>query len=141
MSELTLDDALEGVKASLEDALAARHVSRSLPPDPASLPMTQLRDGVVCLVNEGGGEWATYIGREGELGVHDASVVGFVMVDEKSEPVEIERAELQLLGELLAWCKSGPFGPAEDVEPVSFTQSKQLEHPFGWLVLKLKVRF
>jgi hypothetical protein len=134
--------ALEAIKDSLAAALGARTVQRSLPPDPMGLPREQLLAGVVCLVSEGGGDFANYLGREGELGHLQASLVGFVQVEENTEPVEIEQAELALLKDLLAWCSNhAPMADVDDVLPLDFAQSKQLEHPYGWLILKLDIRF
>ncbi|WP_290906216.1 hypothetical protein [Aquabacterium sp.] len=133
---------LEAIKASLAAAMPLRRVQRSLPPDPLALPADDLRAGVVCLVSEGGGDFANYLGREGELGHLQASLVGFVAVEEDTEPVAIEQAELALLRDLLAWCNThAPMADVQDVLPQDFTQSKQLEHPYGWLILKLDIRF
>lgn len=138
---MSLEAVLEGLKDSLAAALPTRVVQRSLPPDAVDLPREQLLAGVVCLVNEGGGDFASYYGREGELGEMDLSVACFLQVAEDTEPVAIENAELAVLEELLAWCKGGPFDPAEDLTPKDWAQSKQLQHPYGWLILKLKARF
>ncbi len=133
---------LEAIKASLAAAMPARTVQRSLPLDPMALPREQLLAGVVCLVSEGGGDFANYMGREGELGHLQVSLVGFLQVAENTEPVAIEQAEQALLADLLAWCRDhAPMADVDDVLPQDFAQSKQLEHPYGWLILKLDVRF
>jgi len=132
---------LDAIKASLAAAFPARTVQRSLPLDPANLPSEQLMAGVLCLVSEDGGDFANYLGREGQLGHMHASVVGFLQVAENSAPEAIERAELQLLQELLDWTgNTGDIDPAASVLPEGWTQSKQLEHPFGWLILRLDVQ-
>jgi hypothetical protein len=139
---MSADAALEAVKASLAAAFPARTVTRSLPRDPANLPREQLLAGVLCLVSEDGGDFANYYGREGELGHLKASVVGFLQVAEDTEPEAIERAELALLQELLDWTgNTGNIDPASSALPEGWTQSKQLEHPFGWLILQLDVQF
>lgn len=134
--------ALEAIKASLAAAMPARTVQRSLPPDPMALARADLLAGVVCLVSEGGGDFANYLGREGQLGHLQASLVGFVQVEESATPVDVEQAELALLKDLLAWCSNhAPMADVSDVLPQDFAQSKQLEHPYGWLILKLDIRF
>jgi len=132
-------DTLDGIRDAMAAALPGRTVQRSLVPDPTALDDAALTAGVVCLVTEGGGDFADYFGRRGELGKLQMSVVGFLRVADNAEPKDIEAAELQLLDELLAWCGSGELGPASDVTPQDWTQSKQIEHPYGWLILRLEV--
>ena len=103
-------------------------------------PQEQLKAGLVCMVSKGGGEFANYRGREGDLGTMDVSLVGYLQVEEQSTPADVERAELDLLGDLLRWCSTAGVPGLDVIYPVSWTQSKQLEHPFGWLVLELQVK-
>lgn len=136
-----LDTALEGMRASMAAQLPHRVVSRSLLLDPMAADEADLRKGVICIVNGGGGNWANYLGREGQLGQANTSVVGFVLIDEARPPVDVERAELALLDDVLGWVQNpGLPRPVNSVLPVDFRQSGQLEHPFGWLVLTLKVK-
>ena len=135
-----LDTALETIKTSLAAQLPLRVVSRSLLLDPMSADEADLRKGVLCLVNGGGGKWANYLGREGQLGQANLSIVGFVLVDEASAPVDVERAELALLDDVLGWCANpGAVSPVQTA-PQEFRQSHQLEQPYGWFVLTLDVR-
>jgi hypothetical protein len=139
---MSANASLDAIKASLAAAFPTRTVQRSLPPDPANLPREQLLAGVLCLVSEDGGDFANYMGREGQLGHMHVSVVGFLQVEETTEPAAIERAELALLAELLDWTgNTGAIDPAANLLPEGWTQSKQLEHPFGWLILRLDVQF
>jgi hypothetical protein len=139
---MSADAALEAIKDSLAAAMPTRTVQRSLPLDPANLPREQLLAGVLCLVCEDGGDFANYYGREGQLGDMHVSVVGFLQVAEDTEPAAIEQAELTLLQELLDWTgNTGDIDPAASLLPEGWTQSKQLEHPFGWLILRLDVKF
>lgn len=138
---MSADAALEAIKASLAAALPLRHVQRSLA-NPASLERAKLLAGVVCVVSEGGGDFANYMGREGDLGHLQVSLVGFLQVEEGTLPEAIELAELALLQDLLDWTRdTGAIDPADSALPTDFTQSKQLEHPYGWVLLKLDVRF
>jgi len=123
--------ALDNLAKSLAKALPHRRVRRSLVMSAADLPDAEMADGVVCVVCEGGGDFANYMGREGQLGHLQVSLVGFVRVAERVE----------LLRELLAWTADpGEIRAGDSVLPLDFMQSRQLEHPYGWVVLKLDVR-
>lgn len=130
---------LDAIVASLAAALPARVVQRSLV-EPANAKAEQLTAGLVCVVSENGGGFANYRGREGDLGHINVRLVGFLKVGEKTEPEAIERAELTLLGDLLTWVNTTGVPGLDVVEPVDWTQSKQLEHPYGWLALGLLVK-
>ena len=139
MSVNNHNDVLDAIKASLTAALPLRHVQRSLV-DPANVSAAKLTAGVICLVSEGGGSFANYRGREGDLGTLKARLVCFVQVPEKSEAADIERAELALLGDLLGWVNSAAVPGLDVMYPGDWAQSKQLEHPYGWLVLALEIK-
>jgi hypothetical protein len=130
---------LDAIVASLGAALPKRHVQRSLI-DPANVPARTLMDGVICLVSEGGGNFANYRGREGDLGEMNVRLVGFVQVAENSDVADVEIAELALLGDLLTWVSQTAVPGLDVMYPGDWTQSKQLEHPYGWLVLALLVK-
>lgn len=130
---------LDAIVASIAAALPARYVQRSLV-EPANAKQAQLTAGLVCVVSGGGGRFANYRGREGDLGHMDVHLVGFVKVAESSESADVERAELTLLGDLLTWVNTTGAPGLDVVEPGDWTQSKQLEHPYGWLALALLVK-
>lgn len=130
---------LDAIADSLAEALPNRYVQRRLA-DPGHEPRERLLAGVVCLVSKGGGGFANYRGREGDLGSMATSLVCFLQVEEGSGSADIERAELQMLGELLAWINTTGVPGLDVVEAGDWTQSKQLEYPYGWLVLELKVK-
>ncbi|OGA98124.1 MAG: hypothetical protein A3E79_11750 [Burkholderiales bacterium RIFCSPHIGHO2_12_FULL_61_11] len=130
---------LDAIVASLAAAMPTRFVQRSLV-DPANALAAQLLAGLVCVVNEGGGDFANYRGREGDLGKMDVRLVGFVKVDEGTVAADVERAELDLLGSLLLWVNTTAVPGLDVVTPGDWTQSKQLEHPYGWLALALTVK-
>lgn len=130
---------LAALRTHLRAFLPLRVVSDSLI-DPAAADRQDLLAGVICLVSEGGGSFANYLGREGELGQLRTRMVGFVLVEENTPPVDIEAAELALLDDVLRWTQY-PNAPAgTTVLPGDFNQSKQLEHPYGWITLSLDVR-
>lgn len=129
---------LDALVASLSAAMPSRHVDRNLV-DPANVARDKLLAGQVCVVSTKGGNFANYRGREGQLGQIRVSVLGYLAVPERSDKKAIEQAELALLGDLLAWIAAGPEG-VNHVAPGDWDQSKQLEHPYGWLVLELVVK-
>lgn len=130
---------LDAIVASLSTALPERYVQRSLI-NPANVPKASLLAGTVCVVSEGGGDFANYRGREGDLGQINVRLVGFVQVSESSETADVERAELALLGDLLWWVNTSAVPGIDVVYPGDWVQSKQLEHPYGWLSLALTVK-
>lgn len=125
--------------ASLAAALPARHVEPSLIV-PENEKSERLQSGVVCVVSRGGGKFASYRGREGQLGTMDVALVGFLQVDHKLASAAVQAAELALLNELLQWVSTAAVAGLDSVVPGDWRQSGQLEHPFGWLVLELKVK-
>lgn len=138
MSNPTAD--LEVLRESLEQAMPLRHVQRGIV-DPFQEARDRLLDGVVCLVADGGGEFANYYGREGELGRLKVMAVCFVLVGEQTPHQAVEDAELALLAELLAWTnRPAVVQPGWAVLPLNWRCSQQMEHPYGWLVLELDVR-
>lgn len=139
-----LDTALDAIAASLAAALPLRVVQRSLVLDPVNHDPAALEKGVLCLVAGGGGRFANYRGREGQLGRASLGVVGFVKVSEGSEPLAVEQAELALLADVLDWV-AAPAAPGSPVPwdsalPQDWRCSRQMEHPYGWVVLELDVR-
>jgi hypothetical protein len=137
--ESVRDTLLDQWKDSIAAFLPARHVRRGLV-DPATLPLEQIQAGVICLVATGGGSFANYQGREGELGTVRVKAIGFVLVPERSEKDDVERAELALLEDLLSWVGERKDPPLDCIYPGDYTQSGQLEHPAGWFVLDLEAR-
>lgn len=129
---------MQALKSSLEAALTRRYVRRGLV-DPGSEKLEHLKAGVICLVAGGGGNFANWQGREGELGTMSVKLVGFLAVDESKPKEAIEQAELDLLDDVLAWCRQPHAEVISSVLPQDWRQSQQLEHPFGWLALDLKV--
>jgi hypothetical protein len=133
------NDLLEQWKTSLADFLPERVVDRGLV-DPKTLALKQLQAGVLRLVATGGGNFANYQGREGELGTVRCTVLGYVVVPERSEKAEVEQAELALLEDVLRWVGERKAPPLDCIYPGDYTQSGQLEHPIGWFTLSMEAR-
>lgn len=140
---MSTETLMAGLEAQLQTFLPLRRVTRSLAADPANLSDAILTQGQVCLLADGGGEFWNYQGREGDGGDLDIVLVGFVKVPEKTETVTIEQAELALKDDVLRFCQSISLGNTllAALVPLSWRTSKQTEHPFGWMVMKLKARW
>lgn len=135
------------VMAAVFDGLTAsatgRVIKRGMVLDPANLKQPELEKGVICMLASGGGAFWNYQGREGDGGDLDVQLVGFVRVGEKTPTEAIEIAEFGLVQDVLTFCQGIEHGDAvlSAVIPVSFKLSGQLEHPFGWMSMKLKARW
>jgi hypothetical protein len=140
---MSTETLMAGLQTQLQAFLPDRVVTRSLVADPANLSDSILTKGQICLLADGGAGFFNYQGREGDGGDLDVVVVAFVSVGEKTETVAIEQAELALKDDLLRYCQSIAFGNAllSALVPLSWRTSKQIEHPFGWVVMKLKARW
>lgn len=133
--------ALQAVADSLAAKLPERVVGRSLLADVGMADQADLRAGVLCVVAEGGGGFATHRGREADMGTLDFWVVGYVLVDENQPPAAVEQAELALLQDVLAWvAEPGAVRPRNGVYPQAVKLSQQLEAPYGWVSVQMQTR-
>lgn len=139
MSMPDYNAALDALVASMATAMPTRTVQRGLVM-PADLKREQLLAGFICVVSTRGGNFANYRGREGQLGQIKVTDVGYLAVAENTGTADIERAELALLKDLLAWVASPVVVGFNTVTPGDWEQSKQLEHPYGWIALELVVK-
>lgn len=139
MSVTDVNVALDALKDSLQAALPDRFVSRNFVLDFTAYPKAQLTAGMIAVMSDGGGGFANYRGREGQFGVMTVALAGYVLVAENSERKAVELAELAILKDLLTWV-SNYSGTGLTIYPKRYKQSKQLEHPYGWLVLELEVK-
>lgn len=141
MSPNDTDTALEAIRTSLAARLPLRVVQRSLVLDPVNHDPDELAKGVLCLVGAGGGNFANYRGREGQLGHVALDVVGFVKVPDGSDGLAVEQAELAMLHDVLDWLRdTGLPRPFDSALPKDWRQSGQIETPYGWVVIHLDVR-
>lgn len=140
---MSYETVMTALQAQLAASATERVVQRGMVLDPASLKAADLDKGVICIVATGGAGFWNYQGREGDGGDMDVQLVGFAKVGEKTEPMAIEQAEFALVQDVLTFCQGIEIGNEvlSAVIPVSFKLSGQLEHPFGWMSMKLKVRW
>lgn len=100
-----------------------RFVTRNFRPR-EDMEESELAAGVITLLFEG------YRPAENEkLAVLRVAVVGQVELQERSQPLDVERAELQMLAEFRRFV-NGAAGAEWHV--MSVGTSHQIEHPFGW---------
>jgi len=133
--------ALQAVADSLAAKLPARVVGRSLLADVGLVPQADLLAGVLCVVAEGGGGFATHRGREADMGTLDFYVVGYVLVPDDQPPAAVEQAELALLQDVLDWVATpGAVHPLNGVYPQAVRLSQQLEAPYGWVSVQMQTR-
>ncbi len=136
MSHLSVAQSLQ---TSLAAALPGWNVQRQLC-DPGNETKERLQAGVLCIVAAGGGEFANWSGREGELGTMDLTVVGFKQIYGKDKTSQdAEDAELELLAQLLGWTGQLFADPITAIKPERYRQSQQLAFPIAWLALDIKV--
>ncbi len=123
--------------ASLQAMYPDRIVLRGVQ-DPEQLGDARLRRGTYALVAEGTEGWTEYGGREGEFGTLAFAVIAWCKVSDDATAEQLEQAEAELEGELLAWCQAAKPGPIDAVYPKRATYSGGLEHPYGWVVMRLE---
>lgn len=136
----TRDTLLNALRDGLAERLPNRVITRNLVV-PELADQDELKAGLICVLAEGGGEFANYQGREGELGSMDVRLIALVLVPEDSPRVAVEQAEMELLEDMLAWCGDWRAEPVDSIYPGQYQHSRQMEHPVGWVTLALKARF
>lgn len=134
MGELrTLRDSL---KSAMALAIPARKVTRDLR-DFADRDEGDLLDGIFTILGQGEKDYAQYLGRLAQLGTLPIIVIGQVKVAETAVPSAIEDAEDLMAEDLKAFCRTGL--PGYHLSMLSFRQSGQLEHPYGWIAAELEI--
>ncbi len=131
-----IDDRLDAIEAALRSALPRRIVTRSLKHYDEHSP-ADLRTGVVTLVSAGESQYDGRLGMEATRGTLRILLVGHLKVEEESGGVAIEAAELDLVEDIKAFVRGGVTGMSLRLDNVQ--HSRQLEHPYGWLVAYVDV--
>lgn len=130
-----MDDRMDAITASLTANLTTRIVKRGL------LYFDQhtnaeLLQGVVMPVSDGESDYYQVPGLTALSGKHSLLIICHVRVDDTGTTLDIEEAELDLIEDLKAWARTGI--PGMDLTNLSFQHSRQLEYPYGWVVLQLQ---
>lgn len=129
-----IDDRQAAIYASLVAALNTHVVKRSLLHYDQH-PQGEVEIGVVMLISDGETQYSQNLGMTANEGKHGQLLIGHLKVAEDSAPVAIELAEMALLEEIKSWVRTGVSGMSFEIE--SAQHSRQLEHPYGWVVVKL----
>lgn len=129
-----IDDRQAAIVASLTTALSTRIVKRSLLHYDQHEP-GEIETGVVMVISGGESEYSQNLGMTAKEGKHGQLLIGHLKVAEDSAPVDIELAEMALIEEIKTWVRAGVPGMSFEIE--SAQHSRQLEHPYGWVVVKL----
>lgn len=133
---MTLAEHMELIKTTLAAKYPQRQVTRSLK-DFADRPAAQLKAGVYTVLSEGEGDYPNYNGLEANYGVHRIAIIGQIQVAETAESVEIENAELSMIEEIKNFTRTLPVTLCS-LAMQRFEQSRQLEHPYGWVAVSLE---
>lgn len=133
-----LTSALEALEAGLAAACPGRYVSRSFKPLPLRTE-EELTAGVFSVISRGASRFANYRGREGDLGTLRVVIVGQVKVAEDADQKAIEDAEFAMIEQVTAFVQAPLLSPLRQCLPVEYSQSAQLEHPYGWVAIECEV--
>lgn len=131
-----IDTLLAGIKMGMEAAMPTRIITRSFKPHEQYKP-AQLEKGVVTLLSNGEKDYSNVLGRLAEEGTLGLIIIGQIRVKEKAEGIDVEQAELDLVHELKEFCRQPPAGIA--ITMLSFSQSGQLECPYGFISVDAEV--
>ena len=122
---------IAAVQAALAAALPARRVTR----DFLAIDRRQDTDllaGVVTLIAAGEGGYAAGPGMSARHGVTHLVLACHLRVADDAAPSAVEDTENALIEEIKAFVRAGVAGVTLTLDRVD--QSRQIEHPYGWVV-------
>lgn len=128
-----IDDRRKAVYEHFRTHLPGRHVKRSWIKQWTDHKPQELADGVVQIVSAEEGSYKRGLGMIAKRGTQTFVLIGYVTVNEKDLPEELEDAESQLAEEIKAAARQPLPGIGLDVVDVKL--SSQLEHPYGWVLV------
>jgi len=130
---------MAAIAAALASAYPTRKVRRSLV-DFNLLPKADLLAGVYTIYSGGEGDFTNvsqYVAQDGRQHI---KLVGQIQLPENKDKaaagVAIEEAEFTMIEEIKAFLRALPESLCL-LELVSWTQSQQLEEPYGWILADL----
>lgn len=135
---MTPAERMAAVAAALTAALPARVVTRSLL-DFADRGKTDIAKGVFTIISRGEGGYRNYNGREAMDGRHRILLVGQIALAETATPADVEDAELAMVEDVKGFVRALPVGLCSLVM-TGFTQSGQLETPYGWVAIEMEAQ-
>jgi hypothetical protein len=131
---------LQAAKESLQALYPDRVVLRGRQ-DPGLLGDAKLRRGVYAIVAEGTEDWLKFLLREGEYGTLSFVVLAYLKIEEDTDTEQVEQAEAVMEQELLDWCQLIKPAPLDAVYPRATAYSTGLDHPVGWLVMRMEANY
>ena len=129
-----LDDRTAALFASMQSALTTRIIKRSLLHFDAHAA-GEIEKGVVMMLSDGESQYSDKLGMTALHGKQGLLMICHLKVSETSAPLAIELAEMALIEEIKDWVRQGVSGVSFEIE--SAQHSRQLEHPYGWVVVKI----
>lgn len=129
-----IDDRMSAIVANLQAALPSRIIKRGLMHF-ANHPAGELELGIVMPISDGESDYSRNLGMVAKEPKHNILLVCHLKVAEISPALDIELAEMALIEELKQWLRKGVNGMDFEIESVQ--HSRQLEHPYGWVVFKI----
>ncbi len=135
-------DDIPGKLAALEAALTAglptRHIFRGCEPY-VDRTAAQLAAGVLNILIDREDAYAAGRGRAAQAGTLAVLLVGYLQVDENTAgKADLQDAEAALAEEIKTWVKA-PAIVTFDVRLDYVRFSRQLEFPYGWIIVALEL--
>lgn len=134
MSEIS--DRMEAIRAALAAAYPARVVTRQWRPM-TTRRAEDLAAGIYSLVSQGESDYPNFNGYEARDGKHRIALIGQVKLAESATPDQVEDAEFAMVAEVKAFVRALPESLC-CLLLTAFTQSGQLEAPYGWVIFELE---
>lgn len=131
-----MDDRLDAIETALRAALPTHVIKRSLKHFTAHAE-GEIEQGVVMMVAGGEKDYRRDPGMIAKEGTQRLLLVAHLKAAETDEPTQVEAAELDLAEEIKTFVRSGVSGMTIYLE--SIEHSRQLDFPYGWLVVYLDV--
>jgi len=127
-----IDDKLAAFETALVASLpVSRTVERGFVPY-SERDEALLLNGVLNLVCDGEGSYSQARGMAAKEGSAKVILICHLRVTEAQTSADLQQAEITLAEELKTFTKTG--APGLDLVLVDLVLSRQLEHPYGWIV-------
>ena len=129
-----IDDRMTAIVESMQAALTTRILKRSLLHFDGH-ESGEIEAGVVMVVSGGESDYSNKLGMTALEPKHSLLLICHLKVAEDSAAVAIELAEMALIEEIKSWVRAGVPGMSFEIK--SAQHSRQLEHPYGWVVVNI----
>lgn len=129
--------AMETLVAELQATTAGRRVVTRSYRDFADRTDHELRQGVFTVLSKGVRDLTNSPGRMAEFGKHLVTIVGQIVLTESADGAAIESAEFALFADIKALAERQLPEPIGGLQVLSFSQSQQLDAPYGWIAVEI----